>query len=657
MRLFPLLLCICLGTGAVAQASDASERPAESGPKPLASAYAAIQAQDWAAAMSLAERAGGAVAVDLVTWERLRAGQGTGAEALAFLDRRADWPGLKLLRKRMESQLSGLSAAQVIRFFGGQAPQTGKGLLAYVAALQATGKAAKTEAALVAGWREIALKSDEHAALVAAHENVLKPHYTARLDMALWKGWKQNTSDMLPLVGNDWQALAAARAALRNNGKGVDALIAAVPAALADHPGLAYERFRWRLGKKRRAEAIDLMLKRSPDQLGEAAQWGRARRDLARRLMRAGDVQKAYELASTHGLTTGRHFADLEWLSGFLALRFLDRPDLAQAHFKRFRADVYTPISLGRAGYWMGRAEEALGNKEAAQAAYAFGAEYQTSFYGLLAAEKAGVPFDAALKGAQKHPGWKQAGFAGSSVFQAALLLINAGQEDLAERFLRHLTETLPEAEIHQLGDLLLDLGQQHIAVMVGKQAAQRGLTIARPYYPLHPLTGMKLAVQPEMSLAIARRESEFNPTVVSHAGAEGLMQVMPATARLVAGRLGVDHDASEVLNNWRYNAILGAAYLAQLGAEFEGNVILVSAGYNAGPRRPIAWMQDRGDPRKRKVDVVDWIEMIPFNETRNYVMRVAESLPVYRARLGKDPLPQPFSQELKGSSVLPLSP
>ena len=657
MRLFPLLLCISLSSGALAQASGTPESGAAAGPKPLAAALNAVASKDWTKAEALAARAGGAVATDLVEWHRLRAAEGTAAEVSAFLERRGDWPGLKLLRKRMEPAMAKGSAAQIIVFYAPQSPQTGVGLLSYAKALQSTGKQAEAEAAVIAGWRSISLKSGENAALRAEFGKVLAPHHTARLDMALWKGWQQNTADMVPLVGKDWQALAAARRGLQRNVKGVDGLIAAVPAALANDPGLAYERYQWRLRKGRRADAIELMLDRSPDQLGQADSWGRSRRDLTRRLMRAGEMKKAYQLASQHGLTTGRNFADLEWLSGYLALRFLNRPDLAKSHFENFRADVFTPISLGRAGYWQGRAEEALGNTEAAKAAYSFGAQYQTSFYGLLAAEKASVAFDPALTGQTRHPGWQQAGFAGSSNFEAALLLINAGDLVLAERFLRHMTETLPEAEIHQLGDLLIELGQPHLAVMVGKQAAQRGLTIANPYYPLHPLTQTQLAAQPEMALAIARRESEFDPSVVSHAGAEGLMQVMPATAKLVAKRIGVKHDPAAMLTNWQYNALLGAAYLAQLGEEFDGNVLLVSAGYNAGPKRPIRWMQDRGDPRSAKVDVIDWIEFIPFNETRNYVMRVAESLPIYRAQLGKDPLPQPFTKELKGSSVLPLSP
>lgn len=659
MRLFPLLLCfsvsISLSFGASAQSTQ-PESGASAGPKPLAAALQAATAKDWPKAEMLAARAGGPVAADLITWHKLRAGEGDPAQVSAFLERRSDWPGLKLLRKRSEETMAGASRSAVLEFYANQPPQTGIGLRSYVRALEQNGQSQNAQTALIAGWTTLALDTNDHAALIKRYGDTLRPHHTARLDMALWKGWQQNSRDMLPLVNAGWQALAKARLGLRASVDGVDSLIAAVPKSLSDDAGLAYERFQWRLRKGRREDAIALMVERSPKGLGQAEAWGRSRRDLARRLMRAGEVRQAYTLASNHGLSEGSHYADLEWLSGFLALRFLNDADRAVAHFKRFRDAVFTPISLGRAGYWLGRAHEARGDSHGALSGYAFGADYQTSFYGLLAAEKAGLSFDPALGNPRRYPGWRQASFAKSSNFKAALLLINAGDLTLAERFLRHMTETLPEAEINQLGTLLADLNQPHLAVMVGKQAAQRGLTIADPYYALHPLRDMKLAAPPELSLAIARRESEFDPTVVSHAGAEGLMQVMPATAKLVAGRLGIDHDPAAMLTNWQYNAILGSAYLAQLGEQFDGNILLVSAGYNAGPKRPERWMKDNGDPRRSNVDVIDWIELIPFNETRNYVMRVAESLPVYRARLGQDALPQPFSAELKGSSVRPLS-
>ena len=316
------------------------------------------------------------------------------------------------------------------------------------------------------------------------------------------------------------------------------------------------------------------------------------------------------------------------------------------------RDAVATPISLGRAGYWMGRANEALGDEAAAQAAYAAGAKYQTSFYGLLAAERGNVPVDPDLAGNGNAPPWREAAFNRSSVFRAGVLLLASGEDNLAERFFTHLAESLDSIQINQLGDMLAEMDRPHIQVMLGKRAAQAGLEIHAPYYPLHSLAREVHPVPTELVLAIARRESEFNPSVVSGVGARGLMQVMPATAKEVADWIGEPYSLTGLLDDPDYNARLGAAYLASLARQFDGNVVMIAAGYNAGPSRPVRWMQTYGDPRRGEVDVVDFIEFIPFRETQNYVMRVAESLPVYRARLGKNPHPVPFSQELTGSTL-----
>ena len=310
-------------------------------------------------------------------------------------------------------------------------------------------------------------------------------------------------------------------------------------------------------------------------------------------------------------------------------------------HFLRFRGAVETPISLGRAGYWEGRAHEQMGDAENARLAYAFGAEYQTSFYGLLAAEHLGRTKDAGLAGKQSYPPLAETSFAERSVFKAVRLFIATDQRNLAEQFSRHMTETLPAAEIGTLGDYVLAQGEAHLAVMIGKQAARRGIVIPRSYYPVASLGVTHMPVPRELALAIARRESEFDPGVTSGAGARGLMQLMPATAKAVARDLDIRYSRDRLLTDPTFNARLGTAYLDELMEIFDGNVVMTAAGYNAGPGRPIRWMKRIGDPRRGQIDIVDWIEHIPFDETRNYVMRVAESLPVYRARLTGNNGPQ----------------
>ncbi|MDU8943976.1 lytic transglycosylase domain-containing protein [Ovoidimarina sediminis] len=618
---------------------------------PLERAMARMREGDWGSALRIAGPAG-SVTRDIIEWHRLRAGRGEFDEVVDFLARRPDWPGLDYLRKRSEGKVPYRRRTdEVIAFFADMPPQTGAGLIVLAAAQEEGGNAEAARRLAIEAWTMHDLTQADERYLLERYGEVLKDHHEARLDYLLWAGEAEAAERLFPRVSEGWQALARARIALRKKAKGVDTLIEKVPARLAGDPGLAYERFMWRLDKGRRDGAVEILLEREGTRaaLGQPAHWGNWRRILARQWMRAGDGKTAYAIASAHGMTPGEgySYADLEWLSGYLALTYLDDAETALRHFRSFRAAVETPISLGRAGYWEGRAHEALGDAEGAAMAYAFGAEYQTSFYGLLAAERAGLPMDPALTGREVIDDWRLAGFRNSAVFQAAVLMHTAGERDLAERFLTHLAESLTPVEIAQLGDFAIEIEEPHYAVMIGKRAASRGIVVPRAYYPVIDLGLGALPVPEELALAIARRESEFDHTVRSGAGAVGLMQVMPGTARDVARELKISYSKNRLQDDPVYNAQLGVTYLDGLIRTFGENFVLVSAGYNAGPGRPLRWMEERGDPRRGQLDVVDWIERIPFRETRNYVMRVMESLPVYRARLTGETAPIRLSEEL----------
>lgn len=642
-RFFQLFLMALIVLANSAQGQSAA--PAD----PLAAAFEAMRANDWDKALALSGQVG-KVEQDVIEWQRLRAAQGDFSEYLDFLARRPDWPGLPLLRKRGEGQIpQDASPKDVIAYFKGHAPSTGTGSMRLVAAYRALGHKGEAEAQAVLAWRTLSLTAEEQDTMLQSEAKLLGRHNIARLDMLLWRGLNDEAERMFDLVPDGWKALARARIALRRSSDGVDALIGAVPADLSGNAGLAYERFNWRARKGRNADAIALLIEQSSTAaaLGEPERWASWRRSLARAEMRAGRYSEAYQIAARHQLSGGNNYADLEWLAGYIALRFLKQPDLALDHFTRFRAGVGSPISLGRAGYWTGRTLEAMGDPEAARTAYAEGAQYQTSFYGLLAAEKAGLPMQPELAGTEEFPPWQDAPFMKSSVMQAAVALQKADETALARRFMVHLAATLSRQEMGQMSQLALSLGEEYIAVMIGKAAASKGYVLPESYYAVHPLANTSLPVDPELALAIARRESEFDASVVSGAGARGMMQVMPRTAEAVAGRLEIDFSADRLLSDWRYNVQIGSAYLAELEQEFGRNHVLVSAAYNAGPSRVRRWIEEQGDPRSGQIDVVDWIEGIPFRETRNYVMRVMESLPVYRARIAGKPLPIELSREL----------
>ncbi|WP_376876735.1 lytic transglycosylase domain-containing protein [Albirhodobacter sp. R86504] len=617
-------------------------------PEPLARALQAADAGDWVRAESDA-RTSGPLAFDIMEWHRLRAGEGAFADYADFATRREDWPGMELLRRKGESKLADAPAAQVLAYFAENEPITGTGALALVAAHGAMGDGEHAAAAAAKAWRSLTLSSADEAEFLTRYAEQLAPHHDGRMAMLLDAGDWRSASRMLDHVSPNTRAVAQARIALQSDANGVDALVAAVPHPINTSAGLAKDRADWRARKDFDDAAIELILERSVTaaSLGDPRNWASIRARLARLDLRNGNARRAYRLASNHHLNSGEAYADLEWISGYAALKLGDGPT-ALGHFQHLETLVESPISSARAGYWEGRALEHMGRTADARAAYARAAAHQTAYYGLLAAEKIGGTLDPTLAGTAPLPDWKEGTFRSSSVFEAAVLLHDAGADELARRFILHLSESLGARDIAGLAKLAQEWNDPTLAVRLAKRAATDGLVLTSAYFPLTGIEKDKLSVPPELALAIARRESEFDATAGSPVGARGLMQLMPGTAKMMASKLGVEYDVNR-LTNPDYNAQLGAEYLATLRAEFGSSPVLVAVGYNAGPGRSRRWMEERGDPREPTVDIVDWVEMIPFSETRNYVMRVAESLPVYRMRLGAEAGPVTFSQELRG--------
>jgi peptidoglycan lytic transglycosylase len=609
-------------------------------PEALAEAIAALDARDYETAAAAQARITDATAADVVTWIRLRQGQGEMSEYLDFIADHDDWPGMILLRREGEQSIPETAAPErVLAYFNDARPRTGTGSLRLAAALWATDQRDAAMAEARRAWTTMSLTAEERDQFMIDWPRTLRSEHEARLDFLLWENRASQARAMYPLVDDGWERLAEARLALRARRNGVNALISAVPAGLRSDPGLNFERFIWRIREGLEDSARELIeaSSESAATLGRPLEWANRRRQLARSLMRAGDLSAAYRVAANHQIQAADNassYSDLEWIAGYTAFR-MGQFDTALHHFNDFRAAVYSPISMGRAGYWIGRTQEALGNADAAAEAYAQGAEFQSSFYGQLAAERAGLPTDPAFTGQEDFGRWQDAGFVNSEVFRAGLRLIEAGEMDLGARFMASLVDELSRQDAGRLGDLALELDSPRIALAVAKAAAQAGHVIMRAYYPIYPdLVAADLPVSDRLTLSIARRESEFNPSVISGAGAIGLMQVMPRTGRETAGRLGLQFDEGRMLSDAGYNATLGAGYLAYLIEEFGPNPVLIAAAYNAGPSRARRWSEANGDPWGAEVDIVDWIESIPFRETRNYVMRVTEAMRIYQAHL-----------------------
>ena len=626
--------------------------PALAQDDPFAPAAAAMAAGDWPAAAAAAVEISVA-AQSLVEWSRLRAGQGAFADYIAFLAAHPHWPGLERLRTRGEDAIPpDADPAAVAAFFEAAPPRTGTGVLRLAAALSALSRS--PDPLLTEAWLTLPLSADEESQLLEKYPEILTADDPARAEAMLWRRDAEAAARVLARLSGDAALLAAARLAqIRGDGDRA-ARIAALPDVLRDDPGLAFDRFARLADEGDYSDAAALLAARSTsaDSLGQPQRWASRRAILARWAMREGRPDQAQTLATPHFLVPedGEAYADLEWIAGYVALRYLDDPARARAHFARVEAAARGPITRSRGAYWTGRALEAL-EDPSAPAAYARAAEFQTAFYGLLAAERLGLPYDPAIAGTEAFPDWRRSDLLGRDLTQAMLHLLSAGDLDNAALFASRFGQDADRSTLGQLAGLLAAIDQPYLSLVAGKAAADRSIIIPALYLPLHRLAALPdLPVAPELALAIARRESEFNPTVQSPAGALGLMQVMPGTAEEVAAGLGLPYEPARLTGDWQYNATLGTAYLAGLIEEFGPSPVMVAAGYNAGPGRPRTWITQRGDPRTGQADVIDWIEHIPFAETRTYVMRVTEAIPAYRARLSGETGPIAFTALLTGA-------
>ena len=627
-------------------------------PRPLENALDAVQQQNWQAALQIAAQ-DGRIATDIIEWHLHRSGAGTAQAVSRFMARNGDWPGLPYLQKQSEEAFLDAPTDVVLDFFQRHAPVTAVGGFAHAAALLAEGKTEQARRVAQDFWVAAPMSYKVQQAYLEQFADQLRALHEARLAEMLWQDAHASAEAILPYVSSEQAAMAKARIALRKGEQGVDTLIAAVADELQNTPLLAHARFTWRLRAGLQDAAMPLLVKHSQSAvlLGRPEVWSKGRKLLVRELISEKRFDLAYQLASSHHLTKGGDFADLEWLAGYIALRHHNSPTIAQVHFENLLLKSETPISLSRGYYWLGVAHRAQGNDEPAARSFRLGSDYQIGFYGLLCAEQVAVPMTKGLSQDVSLPDWQDAGFRQSPVFQAAILLYAADQPILAERFATHLAETLPEDQLPQLVDFLEEIKQPRALVRLGKRKASQGYVYPRPLFALHPLSQKTYPVATELMLAIARRETEFKDSAISPAGARGLMQVMPATAKAMAQKLAVDYSPDRLIRDWEYNAKLAGQYLADLTRRFDGNPVLVAAAYNAGPNRVDSWIKRLGDPRAPGVDIVEWIEMIPYVETRNYVMRVAESLINYRARLGNPAQSEPFSVQLKSSVLQPLAP
>lgn len=590
-------------------------------------------------ALRLAAPARDRLPAKILLWLKLQAPLGGSFDDIGrFIRENPDWPGQLALRKAAEAAMAAAepSPSEVTNWFRQYPPLTNDGFMRYADTLLAIGERDKALGLIRQRWTDATLNANEEQDFLFRYRDLLRPQdHAVRADRLLWERQEAAAKRLLPYLDPGWEALIEARIGLAEDSRSVDAALARIPETLRNDPGLQYEQLRNRRKRDDDDGAVEI-LNRQPARLIRPAQWWTERHILARRAMEKGDMRLAYALAKGHGTSEGTPFAEAEFLAGFLALRQLGMPQEAFAHFQRLYKSVTAPISRARGAYWSGRAAEAMGRADEARAWYTRAAPYGTTYYGQLAAHRVDAEAQVRLPSEPPVDPAASVAFEGREMVRAARMLaeIEGRDDERLAAFLRRISLQSKEPEHYALAARLArELGRPDLAVAAAKDAAQNEIYLVEAGYPV--IRADAASPEPALVHALIRQESTFNPTIVSSAGARGLMQLMPGTAQLVAGKLGIKkHQTAKLTADPQYNIRLGSAYITEMIERYGGSYVLAVASYNAGPNRVSQWLNVYGDPRAPGVDVVDWVEMIPIYETRNYVQRVMEGLLVYRARL-----------------------
>jgi peptidoglycan lytic transglycosylase len=601
---------------------------------------------------------GDPVARKLAEWLILRSDDnGASVERYrAFLAANPSWPSQTFLRRRIEAALwdDHREDSTVWAWFENESPVSAKGRFALAKVMIGRGDRANAERLVREAWRNDAMSEDtETTALDLFGALLTASDHKARMDTMLYNS-EQEAAGLRAAkrLASGYLALAKARLAATKKASNLRALLDAVPHELHGDTGYLFAKIQLLRREEKFAEAAQLMMSapRDPARLYNVDEWWIERRLLSRKMIDAGEHRTAYLIARDAALPAKDIYkTEQEFTSGWIALRFLNDPSVAAQHFARIGVGSVNPTALARAGYWQGRAAEAAGRAQEARAAYTRAAEQSTSYYGQLARAKLGLP-QIELSGVPRSRAAERL-----EIVRAVQLLYELDEREIAIPIFADMGENGDPDALVGLGELTARNSDARGMLLVGKAALNRGLPFDHYAYPVNGIPSFRQfgpEVEQSIVYAIARQESAFNQAVVSPAQAYGLMQVTPDAGRYVCKRAGVGFDLSRMKTDPVYNAALGAAELGGLLEDYRGSYILTFAAYNAGRGSVKKWIDRYGDPRDPKVDAVDWVELIPFSETRNYVQRIMENLQVYRARFGGGTRLQIDADLRRGSSV-----
>ncbi len=613
-------------------------------------AISEMQKSKWSSALKTAKKAKDNSIYNFIQWRHLltSGNQASFYEYQVFLNKNSDYPRINRIRYLAEHKLSteSVSPKKIINWFGEKGPLSGYGKMILGESHILIGDKIKGTKLIKDGWVTADLSKNELRYFRKKYKKYLNADdYIKRADYLAWNGDRWNLQRLIRYLPKDYELLYNARYLLMSKGYGVDQAIANVPQKFKNDAGLNYDRLKWRRKKGRVDSSTEILLKIRNDKeyLVRPDKWWKEREIISRALLYKKKYEISYKISSNHGMTEGSEYAEAEWMSGWIAFSFLKDPITAKNHFKNFYENVSYPISLSRGAYWLGRAYEEIGDREQSNNWYKESSKYLTTYYGQLAFLKLNPNGKFELdKDMEIDPKYRIQ-FFNKELVKISYLLDELKKDKYTKHILRHLAnDNIAKGSELLAAELATSISRYDFAIQVSKIASYQKRFHNKYNYPIistPKYINKRKIPESALILSIIRQESEFDLEANSHAGAKGLMQLMPYTAKLVSKQAKLPYSKSRLTTDPEYNINLGSHYIAGLILQYDGAYPFAVAAYNAGPNRVKYWKRINKDPQKKQVDYVDWVELIKFRETRNYVQRVMENYNVYRYILEQRPV------------------
>ena len=612
--------------------------------------FDAIDKKKWQTALKLSKKSKDKLFKNLVTYLYLKKTPNAASfyDYTRFINNNPDFPRINRLRYLAEHKInlkSNLPIA-IMRWFGGKDPLSEFGKIKLGEIYIKQGDIDKGSQLIKDGWIRAKLTKADLRYLRKKYKNIITVEDNIkRADWHAWEGKHWDVQRMLRYLPKDETALYRARQLLMSRSYGVDNAIAKVPAKFKNDIGLKYDRLKWRRRRGRLDPSLEILftIPKDPIKLVRPDIWWKERTILTRSLIYKKKYTKAYKVSSNHSMSEGPDYAEAEWISGWIALTFLDDPNLAINHFKNFYNNVGYPISLSRGAFWLGRSYKEIKNMQKSEEWFNEASKYTNTYYGQLAFIEINGDKKFSL-GEQKDVTEKfKKDFNKNPLVKTIMLLNDLNKSKYTKDFLKHLaTLNIDKGSEILAGELAIKVSRYDYAVQIAKTASYEKRFHNKINYPIietPKVVNKKRMPSPELVLAVIRQESEFDQKAHSYVGARGLMQLMTYTAKLVAKQAKLPYVKNKLKSDPEYNIKLGSYYLAGLLEEYEGSFPFALAAYNAGPKRVKYWKKINGDPQKGSIDYINWVELIKFKETRNYVQRVLENVNVYKYILSGKPI------------------